>query len=121
MDVVRLEQVDVLPVEPRGHHELAADLAREERHALVLYARAVKRADLEVAEVRRLDELGKDAHPVVGGVRRVVRGAPVLVREADEPRVLDPAALVLADREDDALGEKGNLAESVGQAPLVQG
>ena len=106
MNVGRAKQVVVLAVEARGHHEVVADLSRKERHSLVLHASAVERADLEVAKVRRLDELRQHAHAVVGRVRRAVLHAAVGVGEAHEAGVLDAAALVLAHGKDHPLRER---------------
>ena len=98
--------MEVLAVLAREHHVLPADLAREQRHALVLRGAAVERRDREGDEVVGLDQLRQDLEAVVRGVGRVVRDAAVVVDEADEARVLHAVGLVRARGKDDPLGQR---------------
>ena len=120
MDVVGEHQEDVLVVLAREHGVLAVDLAREQRHALVLHGGAVERAEFEMDKVRRLQQLRQRDLAVVSGVGRVVGEAAVVVLEADEARVLDAVALAGRGRKEDALrdpaaGSKVHFVVRLGQ------
>ena len=98
--------MDVLPVGAGQRDVLAVDLAREQRHPLVLRAGPGQRRDLEGGEVVALDELRQDLEAVVGGVRGVVAARPVVLGQAHEPGVLHAPALVRP------LGPQHALAEA---------
>ena len=106
MDVLGSKEVDVLTIEASGHHEVVADLVRKKRHALVLDAPTVERDHVEVAKIRRFDELRQDPEAVVSGIRGVVGHVAVGMGEAHESGILDAAALVLAHWKDHALGDR---------------
>jgi hypothetical protein len=55
-----LEQEQVLAVLPADHRELAADLLREQRHALVAPGLALDRLEQEALEVDRAHQLRAD-------------------------------------------------------------
>ena len=105
MNVVGEHDENVLVVLAREHGVVAVDFAREQRHAFVLHGGAVERDELEMNEVRRLQQLRQDDLAVVSGVGRVVGEAAVVVLEADEARVLDAVALAGRGRKEDALGD----------------
>ena len=100
IDPPRGEQVEVLPVLAADHVVAAAELAREQRHALVAAGASVDRFHREAVEVARAQQLGSDLLAVVGGVGAdpfVIAGS---VLETDEAQVLEPVALRLGHRED---------------------
>ena len=111
-DVVGPQQVGVLVVDPTEGGVAPTDRSREQGQALVACGRAVERGDPEGREVLRLDELGQDVEPVVGGVGGVVaRGGDPgrskrTNRASSMPRLSDGPG-----REDHALGQRGPRVE----------
>ena len=57
MDVGGKHQENIFVVLAREHGVAAIDLARKQRHAFVLHGGAVQRAEFEMDEVRRLQQL----------------------------------------------------------------
>ena len=98
---------NIFVVLSRKHGELPVDFARKQRHALVLHGRAVERAEFEMHEIRRLQQLRQRDLAIVSRVGRVVGESAVVVLKTHEARVLDAVALAGRGRKQHALG---NLA-----------
>ncbi len=105
MEIVGIHQVEVLAVLARDHDVLAADPAREKRHALALHLAAVQRADLEVEKIAGFQHLGNGDPAIVGGVGRDIGDAAVVLDEPDEARILDPVRFVRRTGKDDPFGQ----------------
>ena len=98
---VGLEQEQVLAVLPPDHHILPADLAGEERHALVARRRSGHRHQVERAEIAGPHQFGLDARAVISGIGADPLQRAVVMRELDDAHILQPLGLGLGDREDD--------------------
>src|ERR1039458_7149904 len=103
MNVRRKHDQNIFVVLAREHDKLAVDLAREQRHALVLHGGTVERAEFEMHEVRCLQQLRQRDLAVIGSVGREVSEAAIVLLEPDETRVLDAIALAGRGRKQHAL------------------
>ena len=101
-------QVFVVVAEQRG--ELAADLAREQRHALAARHRPFDRVHVEQAEIVGLEQFLPRAFGADGGIAAHIGGAAVVLAELDEAQVLDPAALAGDDGEQHGFGRLARVA-----------
>jgi len=102
--VVGFQDVAVYAVQPPGHDVLSIDPAREQGHALVLHKLARHGVAGDGLQVVGDEQRREAAHAVVGGVGAVDRGRAIVFGKPHQAHVLDPAALLLGDREDDDLG-----------------
>ena len=101
------EQEEVLAVLPADHHVLAADLAREQRHALVARGAAGHRHQIERAEVAWCASARTGSASRYRRYRcRSIRPSPSSCVELDEAQILQPVRLRLGDREDHRAGQR---------------
>ena len=108
-EVVRFQQEQVLPVLPADHHVAAADLLREQRHALVARRIAGHRHQLDRAEIAGPQQFRADAAARKGGVGAEIFLAAVVMGEMGEAQVLQPVGLGRRDREDHRARQVGVL------------
>ena len=102
--VVGQVQPDVLAVLTAQHGVVAADPAREQRHALGRRRGARPCPHLERAEVDARQQLGSRLHAAECGIGAVIGHRAVVIDEAGQPHVLDALALARQHGEEHGLG-----------------
>src|SRR5204862_5788867 len=92
MQVGRIDKVEVFVILPPDHGVLAADLSREQGHALVPRGGSPQRRHAKGDEIGRLDQLGSYRRSAIGGVGRVERLCASIL-EFHEASILDAVRL----------------------------
>ena len=98
--IVGLDQEQVLTVLAAEHMIVPANLAREQRHALVDRGTALERDQVEFAKIACPQHLRANAAPGKSGVGAEIFGAAVVVRKLRQPQILEPVRLRRGDRKD---------------------